>query len=85
MERETGKRPSQLDEGGDLPEALKHVFEWFLELSSARIEYRPITNAELFAFCWLRDIRLSAIELEALQVLDREWVLHKANSLKNKG
>lgn len=82
VEEETGKRPAQLDAGGEMPDAFNHIWDWFLDLASVRVEHRPITNAELLAYFELRGIDPLLIEIEALQILDREWILHKANTLK---
>ena len=84
IERETGKRPAQLDSGGVLPSKLEHVWVWYLELSGSRTEYRPFNHTELLSFFRLHEIEPNDIELTALKRLDREWILHKANTLDSK-
>ena len=83
VERETGRRPAQLDAGGELPEELAHTFEWFVELSSARTEFRPLTFNEIESYFRLQKVEPLPVELRAVRVLDKEWLLHKANTLKN--
>lgn len=82
VEEQTGRRPPQLDSGGELPDDLSHVWGWFLELSSCRAEMRALSHTELASFFELYGIEPEFVELEALKRLDREWILHKANSDK---
>lgn len=84
VEEQTGVRPAQLDAGGDLPELLAHVWVWFLELSAVRVQYRPIGHGELLAFFALYGIDPMPIEIDAIKALDREWMIHKANTLGGK-
>lgn len=43
---------------------------------------RALSHTELASFFELYGIEPEFVELEALKRLDREWILHKANSDK---
>jgi len=80
VEEQTGKRPPQLDSGGNCPEEFVHVWDWFLECSASRQNGQPLSHTELVSFFGLYGIEPSFLELEAMKRLDREYTLHKVNS-----
>lgn len=58
-----------------LPDAVRHVWSWFLQLHCAR-QYghngpQPITNSEMLAFFDLECIEPSGWEPLAIRILDR--------------
>lgn len=75
--RLTGERPAELD-GPALPEAAVVVWEWFLELASARRQSgfgpSPLVMADIEAFFRLRGTRPVPWELAALRVLDAAYM-----------
>ena len=59
-----------------------HVWEWFLDLSAARRGYDPLSYTEIGAFFAAIKVDPDPLEIEVLRVLDNEWILIKADSLK---
>lgn len=70
--RNTGKRPAALD-GPALPDAARHVWDWYCDLSAARqsgFSTNPISYHEMAAYFALRRERPAQWELIVLRRLD---------------
>ncbi len=77
MEKSTGKRPAQLD-GPDCPDAVAHLWLWFLELHGARSYHQhgpnPLTYQDIAAWAALTAAQPTPWEVAALKALDAKWL-----------
>lgn len=79
VEQQTGKRPAQLDAGGEFPAGAEHVWLWFNELCGSRPGPGLLPYTEVQAYFGLHGIVPAAWELEAVKRLDRAWVVYRQN------
>lgn len=63
----TGVKPKELSEQPDLPEELRYLWEWYLELRSSQL----LTFSEIHFWSELTQKRLRGWEVELLRILDR--------------
>lgn len=73
VERMTGRMPEEGINPVDFPEALAHLWQWFLQLNSARqsgMSASPITYPDMRAFFSLYGIAPQGWELDAIRLLD---------------
>lgn len=82
VERQTGKRPSQLDAGGEFPTGCEMVWGWFMELCATRHDSNPITFTEMDAFFRMRGYRPKGWEVDTIRSLDLAWLVYNANRQK---
>lgn len=77
MEKSTGKRPKELD-GPDCPDTLTHLWQWFLELHSARSYGQhgpnPLTYPDIAAWSALTAANPTPWEVTALKRIDATWL-----------
>ena len=78
--RQTGKRPAQLD-GPALPDCVRHVWGWFLDLHGSRGE-GGINYAELLAWAQLNELTPTPFEIRLLRELDRAFLAYRVTQLK---
>jgi hypothetical protein len=85
IERKTGIRPKELDEC-EMPRESAHVWEWFLDLHSARSGNgygpNPISYMEIWAWAKLKGIAVRAHEADMLRALDAAYL---EEALRNAG
>jgi len=83
--RQSGQMPGAL-EGPECPDVLRHLMEWFLELSSARgssgFGINPIGYPDIEAWSRLTGARPSPYEVECLLALDRAFLQARAEKTK---
>lgn len=69
----TGIKPAEL-ETGELPDAFRHVWHWFLLLNSQRTSngfgINPITNQDMWFFFQLEGIEPESWELDLIRRFD---------------
>ena len=73
VERQTGKRPSDLDTA-DCPVDCWHVWAWFQDLASSRDGEqinKPLTYRELHAWAQLTGVQPTPDEIELIRLADR--------------
>lgn len=75
---------SQLQNPVEFPELLDYIWGWFLELAHTGRVYAngvamPLSNAEIWAWCQLNDVRLLPWERRTFRLLDVAW-LHSKNA-----
>ena len=72
--RVTGKVPEMLANAPTLPDEVAYLWDWFIELHSARASsgfgIQPISYLEIKAWSQLNQIHLTPWELHALKRLD---------------
>lgn len=77
VERQTGKTPDKLIPP-DFPDAVGHLWEWFIDLDRARPSggFGPsaISYAEIDAFARLTGAEPTPFEVDVLRALDREYL-----------
>lgn len=81
--RQTGVRPASLD-GPPLPADAAHVWDWFLDLQSARggaMGPAPFTWSDLASWAWFTGNRPRRGEIEAIMMLDRLWLEVQAEAV----
>lgn len=76
---QTGVRPEQLDYE-PCPEAAEYLWGWFCQLQSERQQTdmgspQPFDSPKIVAWQQLNDVKLLAFELEAIQALDRLYLM----------
>lgn len=57
-----------------MPLHLAHVWRWFVELDSGRqsgFSVNPLSHVEIYSYCMLNNIKMSAMEVRAIKRLDR--------------
>lgn len=57
-----------------IPPTLKHVWNWFCELSNARVPGNPITFESMTAWCALTGRTLRPEEVRLIRCLDNEFL-----------
>lgn len=90
--RQTGKVPKELEELAELPESMRYVWKYFLDLNRKRsngMGLGPITYSEMLAYFTLNRIAFDEAEIQLLDLLDGIALEHfseenKKNSNKNK-
>lgn len=73
VERMTGRMPPEGVNPVEFPQAVSHLWQWFMQLSNARqpgMGVSPITYPDLHAFFSLYGITPDGWELDAIRVLD---------------
>ena len=79
---QTGKMPDQLANAPDMPEALAHVWIYFLELNRSRgnngFSELHITFSEIDSWCRLYGISLEPWELSIIAALDNAYLTEQA-------
>lgn len=78
MWAQTGRMPAELDVA-ELPWCMEYVWTWFLSLNSERQRTdmgspKPLSSEQITAWQGLNDVRLTAVELLAIRVLDVEYL-----------
>ena len=77
MERRTGKIPPGL-QGPELPPDAEHIWQWFLDLNSARgsngFGVNPISYQDIAAWSSLTGTIVRPSEVAALKALDAVWL-----------
>lgn len=71
----------------DCPYELEHVWDWFLQLDRTRdcgMALRAITFSEIRDWAFLKKIVLDPFEVEALEAVDRAFVIHHNSKSKEK-
>lgn len=83
MERQTGKRPAELD-GPECPADGEHVWQWFLEISAGRgsngFGANPISWPDIDAWSRLTETIIRPSEIRAIKVLDGIWLEEQAKA-----
>ncbi len=87
FERQTGKRPPELD-GPDLPPDLEHLWHWFLELHARRTSNgfgsNPLSWTDIFAWMTLTQPGARLEELKLVLALDNTWMASQAEDAVKK-
>jgi hypothetical protein len=82
VERQTGKRPKELD-GPEFPRKASHLWSAFLDLSNTRQQGMsgplPISYLEIKTYCELYGIELDPVDVDAIKRLDNAF-LRTANN-----
>lgn len=74
--QQTGQKPKELDVP-ELPKEGAHVWEWFLELHSARSG--PISFTEIKAWSELTGSLIEPWEVRAIKEMDIEYLKSQSN------
>lgn len=77
IERQTGRRPSQLCEKPDLPFLASHVWNMFLVLHEHRLNGEQISLASIRDLIALMNFPLEQWEISAIWKLDSLWMKMK--------
>jgi len=74
VEAQTGKRIEALHPEYEGPDSALYVLELFWSVARGRgssgFGLSPLSNADIQAWCWLNDERLTKLELELIYLLD---------------
>jgi hypothetical protein len=54
----------------DCDPCVRYIFTYWLSLNRRRKGFDPITELDIFAWSWLRGIRLNAFELDVLEKVE---------------
>lgn len=72
--RQTGKVPKELEDLEELPESMRYIWKYFLDLNRKRqsngYSALPLQYSEILAYFSLYHIQYDTIELHILSVLD---------------
>lgn len=66
--KQTGKKPKQLAEVGELPEELAYVWSWYAKLKAFKSE---LSYTEIKSWCDLSNIKFLDWELDTIVRLER--------------
>lgn len=89
--RQTGVVPKELEELAELPESMRYVWKYFLDLNRKRsngMGVAPITYTEMLSYFTLNSIAFDETEIQLIDVLDSIALDHfseesKKNSKQN--
>ena len=85
VERQTGKRPKELDDLVELPDFARYVWQYFLALNAKRgggFGPSPLTYQEMQAYFTLNQIQVEPWEIQLIDLLDRVAMEHFAEEQK---
>jgi hypothetical protein len=78
VEKTSGKTPEELLENPELPEPVKHVWEWWYELHNARsaggMGQSPITYLDIQAWAKMSRQEPTPWEVQALREMDKVYM-----------
>lgn len=83
--RQTGKVPKELEELAELPESMKDIWKYFLDLNRKRgggFGPSPLQHSEILAYFTLHRIDYDGIELYLIDMLDDVAMGHFAEQNK---
>ena len=80
MQRQTGKRPQQLEDCPDLPPLAAHIWGWFIGLCNERgnngMSASRITAENVKSWMWFNGVTsLELWERRAISALDTCWMI----------
>jgi hypothetical protein len=76
------EHPPELDLPCSPPVCFLHIWNWFWDISRSRDD-GVISNQELLAWCQLRSIKLTRLEIDILGIMDIEYVKTSYQIQKN--
>ena len=83
--RQTGKVPKELEELVELPESMRYVWKYFLDLNRKRssgMGIGPITYTEMLSYFTLNSVAYDETEIQLIDVLDSVALSHFAEENK---
>ena len=86
--KQTRKWPEDYPEEPMLPDALRYVWDWFVDLSNGRgssgFGPNPLSWPDYDAWCRMMDIRLEKWEFAALRRLDATYLMSQSGAKEKK-